>query len=203
MQTPLIAACGLFHDFLASSDSIALDHAERIRDAAVEILQQGEDLMRSLSAESYARRVPVAFNACIGGHYRHCLDHFTSVFRGVHDELIDYDHRDRDARIESDPDFALNLTSNLRGAVERLPIGALGAEVTVRCEVSYAHGNSPLTRSTVGRELAYCIAHTIHHFALIAIMARLMEITLPTHFGVAPSTVVHLKNQVVSAPTVS
>src|ERR1051325_10907240 len=161
MRTSLTAPSGLLDDFYSSSGSIAFEHAERIRDAAVEILQQGEDLMRSLSAASYSQRFLLAFNGSIGGHYRHCLDHFTSVFRGLHEDLIYYDHRDRDPRIENDPDFALTLTSDLRVAVERLPIGALEAEITVRCEVSYAHGNSPLTRSTVGREFAYCIAHTI------------------------------------------
>jgi len=30
-------------------------------------------------------------------------------------------------------------------------------------------------RSTIARELVYCIAHAIHHYALIAIMARLMD----------------------------
>ena len=62
-----------------------------------------------------------------------------------------------------------------------------------RCEVSYAHGDSPVTGSTFGREMVYAIAHAIHHYALISIMARLMEVSLPEHFGVAPSTVAQQK----------
>lgn len=31
-------------------------------------------------------------------------------------------------------------------------------------------------------------SHTIHHMALIGIMARLQGVTVPTGFGVAPST---------------
>jgi hypothetical protein len=61
--------------------------------------------------------------------------------------------------------------------------------------VSYAQGHSPLTGSTFGRELVYCIAHAIHHYALISIMARLMEVKLPEHFGFAPSTVAHNARQ--------
>ena len=53
------------------------------------------------------------------------------------------------------------------------------------------HGDSPLTLSTYGRELVYAIAHAIHHYALISVMARLLEVVLPAHFGVAPSTVAH------------
>ena len=48
-----------------------------------------------------------------------------------------------------------------------------------------------MTGSSLGRELVYAIAHAIHHYALISIMARLMEARLPENFGVAPSTVTH------------
>jgi hypothetical protein len=57
--------------------------ARRILDAAIAILVEGEKLLRSLSVESYTRRVSIAFNASIGGQYRHCLDHFTSILRGL------------------------------------------------------------------------------------------------------------------------
>lgn len=167
----------------------------RILEAAIAILAQGEDLLAALSVDSYTRRVPLAFNACIGGHYRHCLDHFTSWLRSLDADTVDYDHRERDARIETQPEFALSLTQEMRRRLETLPVGLLDAPVRARCEVSYAHGDSPVTGSTFGRELVYCIAHAIHHYALIAIMARLMEVKLPEHFGVAPSTVAHNSRQ--------
>lgn len=180
-------------DLTAPEDQF--DDARRIVNAAVAILVQGEDLLRALSTETYTRRVPLAFNACIGGHYRHCLDHFTSLLRGLDADTVDYDHRERDVRIESQPDFALSLTRQMRAQLERLPLGALDAQVRARCEVSYAHGDSPVTGSTFGRELVYAIAHAIHHYALISVMARLMEAKLPEHFGVAPSTVAHNAKQ--------
>lgn len=171
------------------------DDARRILNASVALLLQGEELLSALSAENYKRRVPVAFNACIGGHYRHCLDHFTSLLRGLDADEVDYDHRQRDARIESEPEFALNLTRQMRTQLERLPLGTLDAPVKARCEVSYVHGQSPVTGSTFGREMVYAIAHAIHHFALISVMARLMDAKLPEHFGVAPSTVAHQAKQ--------
>lgn len=184
---------------LPSSDSITaeeqFDDARRILNAAIAILAQGEDLLRVLSDENYTRCVPLAFNACIGGHYRHCLDHFTSLLRSLDADEVDYEHRERDVRIESQPDFALALTQQMRAQLERLPFGALDAPVRARCEVSYAHGDSPVTGSTFGREMVYAIAHAIHHYALISVMARLMDAKLPEHFGVAPSTVAHNAKQ--------
>ena len=171
------------------------EDARRILGAALAILNQGEELLRALSVEHYTHRVPLAFNACIGGHYRHCLDHFTSLLRSLGANEVDYDHRERDVRLESQPDFALALTQQMRARIERLPLGAFNASVRARCEVSYAHGDSPVTGSTFGREMVYAIAHAIHHYALISIMARLMEAKLPEHFGIAPSTVAHLAKQ--------
>ena len=167
--------------------------ARRIRDAALAILQQGEDLLRALSADDYRHRVPVAFNASIGGHYRHCLDHFTSLLRALDADEVNYDHRQRDVRIEVQPEFALALTRQLRARLEEFPIDVLDARVNARCEVSYAHGDSPVTASTFGREMVYAIAHAIHHYALISVMARLLGAQLPDQFGIAPSTVAYQK----------
>lgn len=169
------------------------DEAGRILQAAATILSQGEQLLTTLSAAHFAEKVPVAFNASIGGHYRHCLDHFTSVVRSLGGELVDYDSRERDARIETEPRFALDVTRKLRDALAEVSPAQLRHAVTARCEVSYDHGHSPLTASSLGRELAYCIAHAIHHYALIAVMARLLGAQLPEHFGIAPSTVAHQK----------
>ena len=71
----------------------------------------------------------------------------------------DAGHRERDVRIESQPDFALALTQQMRAQRERLPLGALDAPVRARCEVSYAQGDSLVTGSTFGREMVYAIAH--------------------------------------------
>jgi len=172
---------------------IPKEHSDgcRIVEAAIAILAQGEDLLRELSVDNYTRRVPMAFNASIGGHYRHCLDHFTSLLRSLDANEVDYDHRERDIRIESQPDFAFALTGQMRTQLSQLSLAVLEAPVRARCEISYVHGDSPVTTSTLGRELVYAIAHAIHHYALISVMARLMDVTLPTHFGVAPSTVAH------------
>ena len=160
----------------------------RILQAALAILDQGEQLLEAVSPESYAEKMPVAFNASIGGHYRHCLDHFTSFQRGLDRGVIDYDHRDRDLRVETDLTIARQFTRELRTALEALPPEILAQPIAARTEVSYASGAAPVTASSLGRELAYVIAHAIHHYALIAVMARLSGVWLDADFGLAPST---------------
>lgn len=160
----------------------------RILQAALAILDQGERLLGTVSPESYTEKMPVAFNASIGGHYRHCLDHFTSFQRALDHDLVDYDHRDRDLHVETDPAFARQLTRQLRAALAVLPPEMLARPIAVRTEVSYAAGEAPVTASSLGRELAYVIAHAIHHYALIAVMARMNGVWLEADFGLAPST---------------
>jgi hypothetical protein len=43
-------------------------------------------------------------------------------------------------------------------------------------------------RSTLARELRALASHTIHHYALVAVVLRLRGVAVPAHFGVAPST---------------
>lgn len=182
-------------DSPAPAKSVPAD-AWRVLQAARALLMQGEALLQALPAATYARSVSVAFGSSIGGHYRHCLDHFASLMNGRDTEFVDYDARTRDERLERDSEFALQRTRELRSALESLVPEDLDLGVGVRCQVSYEKGNSPITYSSLGREWVYAIAHGIHHYALIAVMARLQGAELPPQFGVAPSTVAHRLAQV-------
>ena len=166
-------------------------HAQHLLDAARAVLHQGSDLLGHISAETYRRKVPSVFNGSIGGHYRHCLDHFTSLLQGIAERHVDYDCRARDPRLESDPAYALQVTGRILDQLTALPLAQWRATVSVRSAVHYGSGDSPRSESTLARELSYAIAHSLHHYALIAVMAGLLAIDLPEHFGMAPSTVKH------------
>src|SRR3974390_1527876 len=157
--------------------------------SVIEVLNQGEVLLSELDDESYVRKLPAAFNASIGGHYRHCLDHFRSLLDAANGGSLNYDHRERGTLIESDRFAALNATRALREACEQLSAGCLDRNLMVTCKTSYAASGSQVCHSTVGREIMYVVAHAVHHYALIGIMGGLMGLQMPAGFGVAPSTV--------------
>ena len=166
-----------------------------LTDAVVDVLAQGESLLRSIDDEKYARKLPTAFNSAIGGHYRHCLDHFKSLLRGLDADEVNYDHRERDPRIENDREFALAETRRILRACQSIPAPFLECLINVRSQVNYATGHAPLIGSTVGRELMYAVAHSIHHYALIAVMCALLDVPVPEGFGVAPSTLKYQDEQ--------
>jgi hypothetical protein len=160
-------------------------------DAAVESLRQGEQLLSSISDEHYRSKLPVAFNASIGGHYRHCLDHFRILLEAVNSDEVNYDHRERGTLVESDRFAALNATRELLEGYEKLSGTLVMRPIDVVSKTSYLTQASQVSPSSVGREIMYSVAHAVHHYALIGIMGGIMGLTMPPGFGVAPSTLKH------------
>jgi len=125
----------------------------------------------------------------VGPHFRHCIDFYTCFFRGVASGAIDYDQRARSGDIERQPTAAI---SALEGIRRRL--GAMvddESSTPVRARADAVGDTTEWTQSTVGRELLFLLAHTVHHFALIDLLLRQDGIELPVEFGVAPSTLEH------------
>jgi len=178
-------------------NSSAASQSHELVQSVVEVLRQGETLLAEITDEAFTRKVAIAFNASIGGHYRHCLDHFRALLEAAAAGDLNYDHRERGTLIENDRFAALNATRELRAGYEKLQARLLTRPLNVTCKTSYASSGSQASPSTVGREVMYAVAHAVHHYALIGVMAGIMELPLPAGFGVAPST---LKYQAATVP---
>ena len=167
--------------------------------AMQEILSQGESLLLSLSDEQYTYAHPQAFNASVGAHYRHCLEHFEALLTFPEGGRVDYDARKRDRSVETDRHVALERTRKIREHIGDLPVDSYDREVEVCCRVTEEEGRNPMARSSLGREAMYGIIHAVHHFALIKVMAGLAGVSLPDNFGVAPSTAAHRRKELASS----
>jgi uncharacterized damage-inducible protein DinB len=179
-------------------DANCPDSNELVR-SVLQTLSQGEALLAQLADADYTRILPEAFNASIGGHYRHCLDHFRALLDAAADGDLNYDHRERGTLVENDRFAALNASRELRQGFESLDAGSLSRSLTVTCKTSHTLAGSESAPSTVGREIMYCVAHAVHHYALIGFMANVMGLSLPPKFGFAPSTLKHLEHAPKSA----
>jgi len=154
--------------------------------ACAHILAEGCELAESLSSDFFRRTHPDCFDASIGTHLRHCAEHFDCFRRGIESGVIDYDRRRRGTIEESDPRAASRLLEDLATWFrERAAVGIEASAVRVR--VDSGHGANEAI-SSVERELQFLVSHTVHHFAIIAIMCRKMGVGLSPEFGVAPST---------------
>lgn len=168
--------------------------------SVIDTLRQGETLLAEISDGEYTRKLPVAFNASIGGHYRHCLDHFRALINAASVGDLNYNHRDRGTLVENDRSAALNATRGLCEGYAQLDPVFLTRTLAVTCKTSYSTSGSQASPSTIGREIMYSVAHAVHHYALIGVMGGIMGMKLPSGFGVAPST---LKYQAEAAEAVA
>lgn len=164
----------------------------------IQCLVQGINLLTDLEDAVYVHTQAPAYTSCIGDHYRHCLEHYISFLDGLEalssPSQVDYDARKRDKRIATQRDYAIEITNNIITRMGRLVCEGEVIQVKIDCRLDGEEG-AVWAGSTPERDLQYLQAHTIHHYALIAMIARLQGVEPGEQFGMAPSTLTYKKHQ--------
>ncbi|MCI0352761.1 MAG: DinB family protein [Acidobacteriales bacterium] len=156
--------------------------------AVEEVLLQGKTLLAEVDPELYAVRAGEPFGASIGQHYRHVLDHFLCLLEGMNSDVIDYDHRSRNRQLETDIEEARRLTDELIEVFKSFAPHTWNWACSVAYTVGYGVEGPSIIPSTLGRELAFCVSHSVHHYAIIRLLCAHLRVQVPAEFGVAPST---------------
>jgi uncharacterized damage-inducible protein DinB len=157
-------------------------------------LHQLHDLVESLSDDEYTQKPVGVVESSVGGHLRHNLDHIEALLRGLRSGEINYDHRDRGTSIERDRTAALDEIIRLER--ELMCFRWDEASRTIELTGLVDPDRPPVTTLTSPeRELAFVVSHTIHHNAIIAVMAKLLGASIPAEFGYAPSTIAHQRSR--------
>ncbi len=146
---------------------------------------QAVDLVRNLHSEAYSATSPDAPGASIGSHIRHNIDHYKSFLEQVEVGKIDYDDRSRETAAETDPGVAFQRLHSIGSALQKLGEADLEAAVEVKMD---SGSSTEWSGSTLRRELQFLLSHSVHHYAIIAMICRAQDIAVPEDFGVAPST---------------
>jgi uncharacterized damage-inducible protein DinB len=158
------------------------------------LLQQLFDLVESLSHEEYTQKPVGVVESSIAGHLRHNLDHIEALLRGLRSSSLNYDHRERGTNIERDRFAGMEAILRLEQELRDFPWHQVPHLLKLTTLVS--PDSEPITTPTSPeRELAFVVSHTIHHNAIIGIMAKLLGIELPAMFGYAPATIVHQRSR--------
>ncbi len=163
-------------------------------------IQQGVDLLDRLDVDLYTRPSPQCFDSKIGGHLRHNIDHYSSLLKGCRSGRVDYDERPRDERVENDPDHAVRALNRIAGELGKIESEDMDKDLLVKMDSGSPESRKSWSKSTIRRELQFLLSHTIHHYALIAVICNLHGIKTPSDFGVAPSTLKHQQTQAQCAP---
>lgn len=150
-----------------------------------------EDLAMVVAAlphKAYVARLLPSASGSIGEHVRHCLDHVSALVSADPSSCLSYDWRTRGTSVETDPAEALRCLQLLR---IKVAVGRWSARLDepICVTSTVARDGEALTgMSTLARELAFVLNHTIHHQAMISVLASLYGCDVPDGFGFAPST---------------
>jgi uncharacterized damage-inducible protein DinB len=144
-------------------------------------------LVMTLPPDVYAARTVRSCGA-IGDHVRHVLDHAAALAGAPAALPLSYDHRTRGTAVERDPGAALREMMRLDAALERFSARSMDQPIAVTAILT-DDGRESTSWSTLGRELAFVLSHTIHHQAMIALLVEgLGRPPADARFGDAPST---------------
>ncbi len=154
---------------------------------SIRLLEQAVDLIEQLDDELFVATGPGFESGSVGAQLRHCLDSYRCLFGGLEAGFVDYDARERDVRVETERPVAIARIRSTCSALNDLSPRDGGRALSVVCE-----GGGPAgTSSTVARELQFLMSHVVHHYALIAMILRTLDVVPPADFGIAPSTLKH------------
>lgn len=144
------------------------------------------DVVETLSERTF-RATPSDSSGSVGEHVRHCLDHVRALTSAVHANEICYDSRLRGTPVETDPVAAIDEIDRLTRALDDLDDVQL--ERTLILRTLPWRGSVPVrVRTTIEREAAFVVQHTIHHCATMAVLLERLRVSVPNDFGHAPST---------------
>jgi uncharacterized damage-inducible protein DinB len=151
------------------------------------LLQQMRSMIEQMGDEAYTMPAPGRSSGGVGGHVRHCLDHVNALVHATRTGIVEYDRRRRGTDMETCRAAAVQQIAELIARLAALDEAMLDEPLLVETQIDPA-GAMILTRSTVCREVAFVISHTIHHNAIVAQLLAGHPVSLDARFGLAPAT---------------
>ncbi len=172
-----------------SAESVAINS---LIQSNVSALDEGEQLLSTLQQNHYTHSGEPAFKSTIGAHFRHVLEHYRCIVRQLKDTEFCYDSRERDQLLECDLNYAVSVLQELRNDISAIDESEFAKKYTIRDQQITSDDQSLVAVSTtLQRELLFLQSHTVHHFAMIGAMVRLLGLQTDDDFGVALATRVH------------
>lgn len=148
-------------------------------------------VVKSLDVDTFAHRCELLPGGSLGGHVRHCVEFYQCLFHGIESGEVDYDARGRSFNLETCPVSAGQAIQQIL-SIEWVRLERLPRDLPLRIRESL----NGWQMSSLGRELGFAFSHTTHHLALIGVLLRDYGGSVECDFGLAPSTIRHLSNQV-------
>ncbi|PHS06672.1 MAG: hypothetical protein COA88_10045 [Kordia sp.] len=149
-------------------------------------LEKALVLLENLPEPVYVDDSVGPFYSSIGGHIRHILDFYFSIFKGLNNYLIDLTDRERNNAIEIDVYFAKTEIKKVLLELDSYS----GYDLEEKYELIDDLGQGKMSIPTnLYAVFAQANSHTIHHYAIISQLLFAFEIVIEDKtFGYNPTT---------------
>ena len=154
----------------------------------LQLWQDFIDLCQSLTPEQYTLKCKMLNGVSIAEHLRHSYEFYHCLLLGLDTKRLNYEDRARDRAIENNLPYAIERMKKLK-----LQLSSPLKDTVM--ELKSKEAQSSLVKTSLERELVYCLDHAIHHQALIKIGLKEQELShlVSQDFGVAYSTLRYRK----------
>ena len=156
------------------------------KQALIKTLSKSFLFLDTISKEIYTSRNIGPYYSSVGGHIRHILDFYESIFNGLDNGIIDLTDRKRDVLIETNPITAKSYVFKHINAIETIEFDTMNNNFELIDD--YGMGKQSIW-TNLSSIFAQANSHAIHHYAIIAQLLFANGITIDDKsFGYNPST---------------
>ncbi|MBL6658222.1 MAG: hypothetical protein ISR00_03260 [Flavobacteriales bacterium] len=146
-------------------------------------------LLKKITNKDYSTPIKHLNNSTIGQHSRHIIEFYFCYLKGIEDNHINFDSRERSMKLESNKTFCIETINSI---VEKLSTKTNNQSAIIfEYNYTFEDNQSAEMVSNTLRELLFCLDHSIHHQALIkvALIELGKEKLIDDKFGMAYSTI--------------
>ncbi len=139
-----------------------------------------------IESEFYSQYI-CKFSGSIGQHSRHIIEFYECFLDGYSAKKVNYDQRKRNIFYENDIHLIKKTVHNLMLNLEKITIDNTSIQIT---------NNFNQCESSVLREIMFLSEHTVHHMAIIIILAEKNGFVFENElkqFGFSVSTQKHIQ----------
>ena len=164
-----------------------------IAEENIHAIGQLVDFLDDLDAPLYGEMYGARTQHSIGKHVRHIIDHYLTFLQALSaNGTLDYELRQREVVLEIDQRAARQCLCQIAGKLTNNVSVLAPKSVTMRHN---SGGHYLALGTSLERELVFLASHTVHHMAIIGLLAEQAGQQVPSGFGVNPSTLRHWARQ--------
>jgi len=163
--------------------------------ATESVFHQLTNLLENIDDQKYSNSLEILNGNSIGKHVRHIVEFYECLCNCSSEKsTLDYDLRKRNLVYETNTNEVIHQLEVLLQQLKSIQNVKRNVDLYF---LTHPEENQKTSISTtIERELAYNLEHTIHHMAIIRIAVNIhfKEIYMNDDFGIAPSTIKYLNS---------